>query len=477
MKHILVFLFIACPLEAVAQQETCNLDSPPEPCRGMECKDACAAEGDPVHTGTGFTFHIAKDIELSTGFDTLKLHRYYVPTSDVSFKKSSARFFLDFSTFTSWPTGIGTGPFGSRVVGSEPEWTHDFFSFVAQGSYPPPELRPDGGAAVPYALVYQGTHGRAQFARTASSGLLARGARAPGEVERLEILPSGYRLIQSNGEQWLYRKLLGTTATNGPVFLSEVRRSDGLLRFSMEYVATGCMQPSQASAVVLPSGARLEFNYTTVDGQCVMRAINWRPPGSATTSPLAAYSYAQAGRLSTGGDVIDGEAYNYGSDGDLFAFTQGSDGGGRLQAEHRYLKLPFLLSDGGFFLADGGFNTVPVAVEAYVSAAESSFAVSTSLPTIIENPSFLQCTLIHDTANEFGEPEYSVSRITIWPRTTTVTPPRWAPRPPASSRSPLHMCLTIPTTSERRTRRSRARKLTVVRPLAHRVPSSSRVRP
>lgn len=112
MKRALAAALLLGTLTAHAQQpgqDTCNLDAPPEPCRGMECKDACSVEGDPVNVNTGYTFHIAKDVELSSGDDTLKLHRYYVPTGGIQFKKSQARLFL---WLTASSSSFPTTPWG-----------------------------------------------------------------------------------------------------------------------------------------------------------------------------------------------------------------------------------------------------------------------------------------------------------------------------------------------------------------------------
>jgi len=311
-------LFLIAQL-VVAQPNVCSLES-------YTCG---AAVGDPVNMGTGHTFHSAQDLQVESGRGAFTLNRHYMPIGSLGGSKSPLVALLG----KMWPTGAPPGPFGTRAGEDRPVWSNDLYSFVT----PCPTagggcLEADAGMA----LVFTGDYGWHFFQRDGGTGFQQPHRKSPGTQVRLEALTDGYRLIQPDGEQWFYKKLMGANRNTAPVLLSEVRDPLGQLLYSITYPTSGCLNlPSDVS---FPTGAKLIFSY---GGSCTLSSIAWRPPGgnSSNQVTLANYSYAggMAGAIQEGGATGLVESYAYQNvpfSLTTFEVSRGPTSGGVKQAKH-----------------------------------------------------------------------------------------------------------------------------------------------
>ncbi len=285
-------LFLVAQL-VLTQPNICSLES-------YTCG---AGRGDPVNMGTGHTFHSAPDLEVQSGAGTFTLNRHYMPIGSLGGSKSPLVSVLG----KMWPTGAPPGPFGTRAGEARPVWSNDLYSFVT----PCPTagggcLEADAGMA----LVFTGDYGWHFFQRDGGTGFQQPHRKSPGTPVRLEALVDGYRLIQPDGEQWFYKKLMGSNRNTAPVLLSEVRDALGQLLYSITYPTSGCL--NLASEVVFPTGARLILTYGT---NCTLSSAAYRPPGGTAANQVvvASYSYAGglAGSIQEGGPTGNVESYAY----------------------------------------------------------------------------------------------------------------------------------------------------------------------
>lgn len=269
----------------------CDIEGPPE----EECKE-CTEVGDPVNLTTGFTFHDATDFAIDTGKGSFVLKRYYMPVGALGGSKSPLTTIIG----EAWPKNAPPGPFGTPAGEQRPVWSNDLFSFVE------PCPVSDGGCVSPtgLALLFDGDFRWTTFNRDGGAGIQTPHRKNPGTPLRIEALPSaaGYRVIRQSGDQWFYLKLTASNANTGPVLLSAVYDRNGLLKYTLTYPGSGCL--NRPSALTFASGRVLSFNYTA---GCLLQSIT---SGAAT---LSSYSYwnSDAGLLSAGGDPTSHQGYRY----------------------------------------------------------------------------------------------------------------------------------------------------------------------
>jgi hypothetical protein len=289
---------------------------------GIEGKpDKNATCGDPVNLSSGSSYHFSTDVSVDLRNERFELKHYYAPPNAASHNLVKTIIGKD------WPVGAPPAPFDAAVnnfndpfgswVGIYPvnagvaslELTrpsHDAFSFV----HPANQLFDDAGVGVPVALVYFGEVDWSAFARTAGVGLKpAHGATNLGTPHRFERLSNGYKVLRENGEQFIYKKLTGTTIDNGSVLLSEVRSADGQLKYFVTYPADTALCPFRASELNLRNGSTLLFAYSS--GTCLLSSICYRAPGAGASSLVSVYEYLSAGKLIRAGHPVLPESYGY----------------------------------------------------------------------------------------------------------------------------------------------------------------------
>lgn len=364
---------------ALAQNPNiCGIEAPPTVCKG-----------DPIGINGGYTFHIVTDVELNSGAGSFQLQRYFRPVGALGGSKSPLMPIIH----RDWPTGAPPAPFGvwSRDGGvaqlePRPTWSHDLYSYVA----PANQSLLDGGTGIALSLVFEGDFKWTAFKRSGTTGLQQPYGNNPGTPLRLDGLPDGYRLIKEDREQWIYQKLLGSGPTTAPVLLSEVRRPDGQLRFSVEYPPSGCV--NLASALIFPNGGRLEFGYSAA---CTLTGLSWRPPGGSTTSSLASYAYVEnrPGRVLEGGPVSTPESYTYPItltdlgggftiEGWSFNVLRGSGTGAVPRASHEYLL------------------NGPAATGYNGHSQDPNFSLQGSFDYIYAAPEYIKCDVQTDTIDD-----------------------------------------------------------------------------